>query len=364
MKKIIAAFVFLCVVVAGAFGQTMISTQNVRQYNSCFPENKQINGRLNMDYRYYESVCDDHYDRISAISGDITDIDTEEEFFLASYLCSGVVTSRPVQATQMLPKNRDNDLKVGAFMYQNLQIATFLRVSNASVYATLLNEFCTENRITRAEIEAFYRNNVRGLVSQVVDEEFNKVSFLLENYSTNSRFSYNAILTRNNQNGQYTLNYERPDRRQDGIKTLTAASLEALSSAMRNSGDFVPAAIDTVRAQAALIPAVVYGNWTPLGVNALDLVKETLTNFYLNPSQPTYSRVQEIYARYMDLRANYRDTLAPEAIESYLRSVQDLSPELLRRLQSDVRPETYLQFVRNTTDRRYNVFSTIYTTGR
>jgi hypothetical protein len=134
-------------------------------------------------------------------------------------------------------------------------------------------------RVTRAEVETYYRSGIRTLISDTVDEEFNKVSFSLD---VPGKGSYNTILTRNPQNGHYALSYERASVANSN-KILSAASLEALSSAMSRSGDFVPTAIDTVRAQTALIPAVAYTSST------LKDVVDMITAFYLNTSQSNFN---------------------------------------------------------------------------
>jgi hypothetical protein len=132
----------------------------------------------------------------------------------------------------------------------------------------------------RAEIEAFYRQNVGALIAAEVDAQFNRVEFLLENYTATSSISYNSVLTRDSKN-QFILNYKNSKL---GDKTLSASSLEILLVAMRNSGDFVPAAIDTVRAQAALIPAL-----TGIGKLIATPLKRFLTEFFTS-NDPNYQK--------------------------------------------------------------------------
>jgi WD40 repeat protein len=66
-------------------------------------------------------------------------------------------------------------LNVGARAYADVQIARF-PADTAAVnrYEAVLQFITGRGNATRAEIEAFYRNNIRALVSQVVDEEFVK----------------------------------------------------------------------------------------------------------------------------------------------------------------------------------------------
>jgi len=254
-------------------------------------------------------------------------------------------------------------------MYMEIAVNRFLGKSDVvAKYENWLKTVSDKNKVSRAEIEKFYRDNVRSLIAAVVDEEFNKVSFVIENFSANSKIAYNAILNRYPQNGQYTLSYERPSVDNDD-KTLTAPSLEALSSTMRNSGDFVPDAINTVRAQAALIPAVVYADWKTKGVaggvDGMALIKEAWTNFYLDPKDNTYLAVYGIQLRYkalLDTALTRRDEdiFADVALQSYKNLFRSLNPELEGKFYGERRYYTS-DAVRVPNDPRFNIFSTPYT---
>ena len=64
-------------------------------------------------------------------------------------------------------------LNVGARAYADLQIARFLGDTAAVNRHEAVLQFITgRGNATRAEIEAFYRNNIRGLIEEVVDREF------------------------------------------------------------------------------------------------------------------------------------------------------------------------------------------------
>jgi hypothetical protein len=214
--------------------------------------------------------------------------------------------------------------------------------------------------VKRPEIEAYYRNNIRGFISDVVNEEFNKISFLLDNLSANR--TYNTVLTRNPQTGEYTLSYERPEI-QNSYKTLTAQTLDALLVAMRNSRtnnqpDFVQSDIDTVRAQNALIPAVVYADWKRKGVaggvDALAIITETLTNFYLDPNRQTYEAVRGIYARYC---AVVGDEFATIARVSYVHVLGQLNSGLSKMVLDE---RDLIAAARIPNDPRFNIFLTRY----
>jgi len=58
-------------------------------------------------------------------------------------------------------------------LYMEIIVNHFLGKSDiVTKYENLLKTICDKNKVTRAEIEAFYRDNIRGLIAVVVDEEF------------------------------------------------------------------------------------------------------------------------------------------------------------------------------------------------
>jgi hypothetical protein len=181
------------------------------------------------------------------------------------------------------------------------------------------------------EVEAFYRNNIRSLISEAVDEEFNKIVFMV---NINPSTSYNCVLIRS-ANNQYVLSYESyfgTDTKSK--KELTALTLEALLSTMRNSGDFVPSAIDTVKAQAALIPAV------KLSDAALNDIKTYLTAFYTNPTVETYTTMMEVYRLYEVQEAASRDRFYGMLRNAYYYSISNVNLELAKKVQSDSGKQT------------------------
>jgi len=174
-------------------------------------------------------------------------------------------------------------------VFQEIQILRFLGDNVAVSRHEVVPQWITDRgNVTRAEVETFYRNGIRGFITEIVDEEFNKVSFLLENSNTYSRArSHNAVLTRNPQTGQYILSYGGTYTNGE-TRTIISSSVDELSSAMRTGQyrtDFDQIGIDAVRSQAQLIPAVVYADWKAreLG-DGMELIKETITYFYLNPN--------------------------------------------------------------------------------
>ena len=267
-------------------------------------------------YRYVEGSNSNAVAPFAQVEEDPNRIDTALEWLYASYYHVAVRDIRPPEADAILPANNPRlvDQIIGAETFREIQIARFLgNTAAVGRYAGGLKFITDRRNVTQAEIETYYRNGIGALVSQIVDEEFNKVSFFIENIINSRANSYNGVLTRNPQTGQYTLRYE--DAR-DITKELSVASLEALSTAMRNSGDFVPAAIDTVRAQAALIPAVARPG-------ELERTKTAVTNFFLTPNNNTYNVMTSLYNTYVT---------QPYLRGSFLRTVEDLNPALAMRI--------------------------------
>ena len=60
-------------------------------------------------------------------------------------------------------------------LYMEIIVNRFLgKTDIVTKYENWLKTVCDKNKVTRAEIEAFYRDNIRGLIAAVVDEEFNR----------------------------------------------------------------------------------------------------------------------------------------------------------------------------------------------
>jgi hypothetical protein len=140
--------------------------------------------------------------------------------------------------------------------------------------------------------------------------------------------------------------------------------LETLLASLSRSGDFSQSAIDTVRTQAALIPAVIYAEWQRTGVargtDALALVTETLTNFYLEPNRDTYNAILGIYARYRNTLVGGRGSLlANLATYSLDGTLTSLNPALQEKARTAVYT-SLAPYLRVPNDPRYDVFSTPY----
>jgi len=241
---------------------------------------------------YFRVIEKDIRDRINPLEGDQEAIDTALEWALTSYYSPAVVQIRPEEAKAILPADNPklSGKILGANLYKEIQVLGFLADKDTmGRYEGMLKFVCDKNGVTRAEVEKYYRDGIRGLVSDIVDEEFNKIIFLLEN--TSIRKSHNATLTRNPQTGQYILSYEGVNTNGE-TRTVKGDTLEALSSAMRTGqykADFDETGISAVRAQAALIPAAA------LSDAALNEIKNFITRFFIEPNQSTYKAILESY---------------------------------------------------------------------
>ena len=262
-------------------------------------------------------------------------------------------------------KSNKSDMWFLGAMYMEILVNRFLGKSDAvAKYENWLKTASDKNKVTRQEIEAFYRDNVRALIAGVVDEEFNKISWLLGR-------KYNAVLTRNSQNGQYILSYEGYFNEKKQTKIFSAPSLEALSSKMRNDNeykaDFNQNDVNEVEAQAALIPAVVYVDWKAKGiaggVDGMALIKETLTNFYLNPSKTTYDVICGIDARYAITASSMSDPFARVAFANFIHLIRLLNDGFADKFIQDTSGQGLRARARIPDDPRFNIFSTPYRGG-
>jgi hypothetical protein len=108
----------------------------------------------------------------------------------------------------MLGNAKQADQKLGAAVYQEIQILRFLADTAAVNRHEAVLKFITDRgNATRAEIEAYYRNGIRRLVSEMVDEQVrrfnarisNEVLSAIKNTITDfiltpSSVTYNALL--------------------------------------------------------------------------------------------------------------------------------------------------------------------------
>jgi|GEM_PF-1722812 len=337
MKKLVLAALFVFLFVFSVPHATAGEVTNSRlmglnNYVNYFSDNQPL---VNPDgariaTNYFRTVEREVRTQFGQLDGNLEAIDTALEWALASYYSPSVIQIRPAEANAMLPANnpRQADLILGANVFQGMQILRFLGDTAAAGRHEGVLRFITDRgNVTRAEIETFYRNGIRELISSTVDEVFNRISFLLRG---GPRGSYNAILTRSI-NGVYTLSYE--DAR-DVIIELASPSLEALASAMRNNtADFNQATIDAVRTQAGLMPAVV------LSDTALNEAISILVNFYINPSPENYNLVKDWYVIYSMAGVSTNN----ERYRYLQRSTEALLSELNEALKQRILADTSRQ---------------------
>jgi hypothetical protein len=236
-----------------------------------------------MDHKYTSALTEDEWYRFSALGGDLRAPDTGLETLLALHYSAEIAKIRPAKADKILPPNtKSSDLKIGAAVFQDLQILRFLGDTRAVGAHEDILKFITDfKRVTRAEVEKYYRDGIRGFVAEIVNEEFNKVSFLMSSPTG----GYNAVLMRDPQNnGSNTLKYT--DAR-DNTKELSAQTLSALTSAMsKRPAEFNQDSVNELRAQAVLIPAVNFS------ISVRDDIVNVITAFFINPNNNTASEVR------------------------------------------------------------------------
>ena len=335
------------------------------------------NARISMDYyKYTQGNYKDEVAQFAQLEGDSTRIDTAVEWLLASYYSVNVRDIRPPEADTILPANNPKlaGLKLGAALYQDIQVLRFLDDTQAvGRYEGMLKFVCDKNGVTRAEIEKYYRDGIRGLIAEIVDEEFNKIRFPLDTDTD----SCSAELVR--KGNQYIIicsgYWGKKENRE--VKEFSGTSLDDLIQKMQATKLFSEQTATLpwgnkryetfstyLRAQAALIPAAVYADWKAKGiaggVDGLALVKEALTNFYLNPNDNTYLATYGIRLRYYSLLdTRERDIFAEVTLKSYDNLIQSLSLDLRRKFAEERRYYTRdAQRVPN--DPRFNIFSTPY----
>jgi hypothetical protein len=156
----------------------------------------------------------------------------------------------------------------------------------------MLEFVCDKNGVTREEIEKYYHDGTRKLVSDIVDEEFSKTG-------------------------------------RDGI-----------------------------------MPAQVYATWkdkgVAQGVDTMALIKETLTNFFLDSTQSNYERVCGISARYW-VTADSMSLSANDALTNTIRTLN--GDPLINKLVTEITPGRVEALAKIPTDQRFNVFSVPYSIG-
>jgi hypothetical protein len=232
-------------------------------------------------------------------------------------------------------KSSKADMWFCGALYMEIAVNRFLGKSDVvTKYENWLKIACDKNGVTRAEVESFYRQNIGGLITGVVDEEFGKVSFLLDK---TDQVSYNATLTRDVKN-QYVLNYDGYFNGTRSTKTLSVTSLETLLIEMRrNTTDFSQTSINQVSTQATLIPAASFEH---TGKDPRRDIATILYEFYINPNNATvYGAVRDVNVFYSAASAIAYKSVDRRTYErlsqSYLWTLESLSQELAQKVITD-----------------------------
>jgi len=312
----------------------------------CYDEGRTASpGTIRVGAKYFPERDSDLYKQIASLDDYPNSIDNSIELLLAMQYTAAVKV-RPVKAQELLPEGHASDVKLAAATYAKLQEIKFLDPQNSECigrYELMIQTLKKRNGVEQTEINA----SMRSLISDAVDEEFNRISFVIRDTAVNR--TYSAVLTHNLQTGEYILSYERPGV-QNSRKELSALSLAALSSKMRNDneykGDFSKTSIDTMEAQAALIPAAA------LSVVAINDIKGFLTNFFVNPGTATYNALVDIgyvlHERSVASASYFLRTVS----ESYAKALISLNEPLARKIFKDEEQRnTVLVLTREQIDR-------------
>jgi hypothetical protein len=250
----------------------------------------------------------------------------------------------------MLGNAKQADLKLGAAVYQEMQVLRFLGDTAAAGRHEAILQFITgRGNVSRAEIEAY----LRGGIAAVVDAEFNKTTFSLRNAQTNPVRSHNAVLARNPKTGEYTISYWGAYT-SNGTGEITESTLDTLLAAMgRNKTEFDQTGIAQVRAEAANIPAVFLAG---TGKDPRPDLAAIITAFYLNPTNQTaYGAVRDVNV-YYDFAGGTSNNPATRAMyenigAAYINTLTALSPELKQRVINDSRGRTSTALSREVRNR-------------
>ena len=187
-------------------------------------------------------------------------------------------------------KSNNADMWFCGTMYMEIAVNRFLGNSDVITrYENWLNIVSDKNRVTRAEIEAFYRSDIRNLISHIVEEEFYK----------------------------------------------------------RSEDNVIP----------ARVYALLMARGAAQGTDAMALIKDTLTGFFLDPTQTNYEKVRGIRARYIAAW----DSMSSAANDALMSTIMALSQESLnRKLYIDVTNDNARALARIPSDPRFDIFSARY----
>nr|AXS01214.1 hypothetical protein [uncultured bacterium] len=334
-KTAVFALILFALTTNNAFGQMML---NLKEYSSFFQNS---NGRL--DRPYLRATTDEDFEKYMILGGNETSVDTSLEIALLSYYSEPVRNIRPTAADAILPANNPRlaDQKLGAAVFQEIQILRFLNDTAAVNRHEAVLRFITDRgNVTRQEVEAFYRNNIRALISDVVDEEINKIIFSL---STDTDGCTASLIKRGN---QYDLicNGYWGNPKVNEVREFSGTSLDNLIRNMQTSRSFSEetSVYVTARGRRETYPTYTYlreqAAMLPITVptQTVTYIKESLTNFFLTPNQTNFNTIRSIYRNSdsaRDLEKVYNDMVSHQ---SFLQDIgrSDLARDYTDRIRT------------------------------
>jgi len=260
------------------------------------------------------------YKKFAALTGNEGLIDSGLEFALLSFYSQSVIGKRPAGANTILPSSNQvtAGLKIGAAILKELSELQYFTPENTAAiqrYQEMLSFVGSTHNITRTQFNQYYRLNIRSLIAEIVNEEFNKICFSISNMA--ERRWYYMMITRFPSTGRYTLDYETPAIK-PVVHTISADTRESLFSEMSGrTSDFSQSEIDLVRGRAAMIPAVALTD--AVCTDAIN----TISAFYMTMNNTTFSALG---AKWRELFA--KSESGPFAASSFARSLSALSEAL------------------------------------
>jgi hypothetical protein len=201
-------FAAVCAVLVAAVlgaqeGGGLLSAGDLEKYSSYF-----LNDNGSISRKYIREAETDNYGKIASLGGDsVRDVDTPLEIALLS-TCAGVADIRPAEAVTMLGSAKQADLKLGAAVYQEMQVLRFLGDTAAAGRHEAILQFITgRGNVSRAEIEAYLRSGIAG----VVDAEFKDITIAANTKTAIKQAISGFFLTPNqtNYNGLKRYKYMR-----------------------------------------------------------------------------------------------------------------------------------------------------------
>jgi hypothetical protein len=325
----------------GSFSQGYV----LKNFSEITIEDNKIRGVARYDEEVFGyTATDEEYSMLGSLGGtkDLIDMSTE---LAASAAILNIRSIEPQDA-----------LKIYTEIAMEGAVNSFLGTTGAT-HTGVLSRLKAKYNFTDRQI----RGAIENAVHSEVDAQFNRISFRLDRH--------NAILSHNPKTGEYTLSYGGVNTNNE-TRNITANSLQALSSEMlsgRNKTDFTSADLNTLRAQAALIPAVVFDGWRKSTWNMVDpyeLLAKALTDFYTTPNRTNYEVICGIQARAMLAVIADDDTFTDAMDGAIGNTIASLSTGLYEKMAKDLRQNGAIMAASSKpNDPRYSIFTLTKATG-